>query len=1063
MDKLYPPNIAGTLPSFYIPDEGTTKIVVPFSMNKTVSRKAIKGFSLRIKTANTDILYGVLTNYTWASEEISYPEVEFDVPQRILDKLIIGQFYKVQLAYIDQSNITGYYSTVGIIKYTAKPTLTISDFNFRITNMNKTEYIGVYNSEADPTEKAYQYSFNLYNSKNELIETSGWLIHNSYNDADLDQSIDYYILKHAMQTDVVYKLQYEVITNNNLRVKSPKYLVMNSKTIEPEIRATLEATLDYNNACVNLKLIGERNLAGNEYAITGSFLLTRASSADNFSTWLTISDFVLTGELPAAFLFRDYTIEQGVTYIYSLQQYNDYKIYSNRILTKEILAQFEDIFLFDGERQLRIKFNPKISSFKTTVQDTKKTTLGGKYPFIFRNGYTEYKEFPINGLISYMMDNDAFFVSLKDDFNIQNWVNTTDIVDENIHTERLFKLQVLNWLNDGKVKLFKSPQEGNYIVRLMNVSLTPIDSVSRMLHNFSCQATEIADFNFENLAKYKLINVEDVVAYSMRWETVVFRDLLEQYKTVDENGRITDFGKLYDIDLAKNEKVYHIKIDDAIQGLTFSFVDVSGVTREIMVGATGSYEAFFEDPVTKLKLVNKSNVQNYISNNHINNLQHGMLTFAIRSVMLNTFDTITNLRTGDIPIYQVFGPQENILSYYNNIKRQVSRIYYARFSKMELIEVNNPLFAQQVGGIYNEDQSILLNGNVVKLKPSRSDTSTNDMAVYDITKLNEKNQIVHEYFRYWNGVLSPITHFQVATEKITVLDPYTLYKDATLNKYFRLVDKQLVEYEYSGSDFSYQIQYTDLVPYVVYLKKYIKKENNKERLVEEYYRYDGIRLYRIDNYSTKIQYGDLELDLHDKNMLYIDELDVIPDNITIGSGVCAEIGFQVKYLTYELEDYCSNVKDYEQCYFDYMQKLTQMRVLSQDEIIQVISSLSEDDEEKTNVTVNILLKFETELKDKIEYFIWDQDTGMFYEITDNRLDFENALEKYLKAMEENNYDQQLIDSKYLIYTMINSKKDQYSLKDIRNAYNALIREETKFLVELNEKLEFQKQGGIVHD
>jgi hypothetical protein len=84
---------------------------------------------------------------------------------------------------------------------------------------------------------------------------------------------------------------------------------MNSKTIEPEIRATLEATLDYNNACVNLKLIGERNLAGNEYAITGSFLLTRASSADNFSTWLTISDFVLTGELPAAFLFRDYTIE----------------------------------------------------------------------------------------------------------------------------------------------------------------------------------------------------------------------------------------------------------------------------------------------------------------------------------------------------------------------------------------------------------------------------------------------------------------------------------------------------------------------------------------------------------------------------------------------------------------------------------------------------------------------------------------------------------------------------------------------------------------------------------
>jgi hypothetical protein len=52
--------------------------------------------------------------------------------------------------------------------------------------------------------------------------------------------------------------------------------------------------------------------------------------------------------------------------------------------------------------------------------------------------------------------------------------------------ERLFKLEVLDWLNDGNIKLFKSPQEGNYIVRLMNVSLTPIDTVSRMLHNFSC-------------------------------------------------------------------------------------------------------------------------------------------------------------------------------------------------------------------------------------------------------------------------------------------------------------------------------------------------------------------------------------------------------------------------------------------------------------------------------------------------------------------------------------------------------------------------------------------------
>jgi hypothetical protein len=98
-----------------------------------------------------------------------------------------------------------------------------------------------------------------------------------------------------------------------------------------------------------------------------------------------------------------------------------------------------------------------------------------------------------------MMDNDEFFLSKEKDLFIQDWKDTTDIIDENVYLERRFKLAVLDWLNDGKVKLFKSPQEGNYIVRLMNVSMTPIDSLSRMLHNFSCQATEIADFTPENL------------------------------------------------------------------------------------------------------------------------------------------------------------------------------------------------------------------------------------------------------------------------------------------------------------------------------------------------------------------------------------------------------------------------------------------------------------------------------------------------------------------------------------------------------------------------------------
>jgi hypothetical protein len=40
-----------------------------------------------------------------------------------------------------------------------------------------------------------------------------------------------------------------------------------------------------------------------------------------------------------------------------------------------------------------------------------------------------------------------------------------------MRAERRFKLKLLNWLNDGKIKLFRSPAEGNYLVRIMNVAL----------------------------------------------------------------------------------------------------------------------------------------------------------------------------------------------------------------------------------------------------------------------------------------------------------------------------------------------------------------------------------------------------------------------------------------------------------------------------------------------------------------------------------------------------------------------------------------------------------------
>jgi hypothetical protein len=53
-----------------------------------------------------------------------------------------------------------------------------------------------------------------------------------------------------------------------------------------------------------------------------------------------------------------------------------------------------------------------------------------------------------------------------------------------MRAERRFKMKLLEWLGNGEIKLFKSAAEGNYLVRLMNISLTPEDKLGRMLHNF---------------------------------------------------------------------------------------------------------------------------------------------------------------------------------------------------------------------------------------------------------------------------------------------------------------------------------------------------------------------------------------------------------------------------------------------------------------------------------------------------------------------------------------------------------------------------------------------------
>lgn len=920
-------------------------------MNKTVSQLAVKGFSLRLKTTTTDILYGVITTDIWNPGEANLIAT-FTVPDSVLNKLIVGTFYKVQLAYIDSDNVIGYYSTLGIIKYTAKPRTEISGFTNTSTNINIQEYIGIYHSKDDPTEKAYQYKFTLFNGSDEILETSGWQLHNSYEDTELDESMDAYTVQYAFEENVTYKIQYSVITNNNLEVSSPRYLVMQANSIDPELKASLVAKLDYDNACINLALVGKKGPNGEEYAATGAFLLSRASSADNFSTWLAVSQFRLTGDLPSNFLFKDYTIEQGATYRYCLQQFNDAGIYSNRILAPDIIAEFEDIFLYDGERQLKVRFNPKVTSFKTVLLESKKNTIGNKYPFIFRNGAVAYKEFPISGLISYMMDNDEFFID-RESWGYEKWQDTTDIIDENITFERRFKLEVLNWLNDGKVKLFKSPQEGNYLVRLMNVSLSPIDTVSRMIHNFQCTASEVAAFTTENLSVYNLLKLGDIAERQMRWATILLQDLIA------EHGLET----VLTMDLLNGYGTYHLKFTDMIQGTMFSFTNASGATQKIMIGVTGQYEIMLDEPIYNLKLLSSDN-RNLAGG--ASRYYTGSITYGIMSTAQNRFDTVNKVRIRDITLHQVFGPHNNLLDDIVDLKHSISRMYFARFSKLTV----QPIYDENFG----------VNGNTMKAIPLSTDK------YYAVTYLNDSGDLQNNYYRYSiPGTLTAMPHYETIDRPVELLSEYCYYTEKVNNvtSYYLFRNEQLIPYTGGVASIG-DNKYTTLNQYTVYDKQ-IRQEDGS--IKHSYYKYNGSYTEPIKDYSTQINYGGVILDVGQTEEISFGELTDVPEVISIGSGVCAELSLQVKILTYSVEDNCAAERSlYEATRQDYAMYVLGLKQIANNSLV-----------------------------DGGTYFIWQDD--VFVRLEDDQIEEYKTRTANVYTICNSNeiYTQSAINTKYNLY------------------------------------------------
>lgn len=594
MAKLYPPVIENTLPAFCLQRDNNDKVIgasihINFELNKAVAEAEVQGIALRLRTISTNTYIATEENCRDNNPDVISGDANFilnidsyDDDGATLQKLKVGQFYKAQVAFIDVNGEVGYFSTIGVIKCVAQPTATIAGYTAGDLNIITPEIIGVYTqdtSTGDSSEKVYSYRFQMWNDKDELIDDSTVLLHNSSADTSSFSSTDKFICRQILEDDRIYAIQYSVTTLNGLTVLSPVYKVIESESIDLEDDLTLIPKVLYDEGIVELQLCYRNQPITYQKPTTGSFILFRSSSLDNYTTWQEVQRFRLLNEPPSSRKLYDYTVEQGITYHYGIRQYNRQGFYSkqvianmrtpegNDIIDKEtkstlpcdVYVDFEDMFLFDGERQLKIRFNPTVNSFKNDLLEQKIETIGSKHPFIFRNGNVCYKEFPIGGLITFNQDNAQMFITQEDieqmsltqlkEYNREKTSSTstvadsqsvTNLISDNIQLERYFKLLVLNWLTDGKPKLFRSATEGNYIVRLLNVNLIPKKELGRMIHEFTCTAYEIADFTYDNLLANHILTNEEPIVNSEQWGYLDVNELIQNPDSdlIDSDGFI---------------------------------------------------------------------------------------------------------------------------------------------------------------------------------------------------------------------------------------------------------------------------------------------------------------------------------------------------------------------------------------------------------------------------------------------------------------------------------------------------------------------------------------------
>lgn len=610
MAVLFAPILRTTQPAFAASQSSLT---VYYTLPQAASLTDITNIEVKVNTQDTNT--NVVNNATGILS-ISATAGSFFISKGELKTghWAAGKLYKIQARLVNTSSQKSEWSNVMITKAITPPQVKI--LNGETTESNTNEISAIHSeTETMPTfyggvdftagESEYldTYRFDLYHD-DELVESSGEVQYNGSTEARPQYRFHKQFSKYDTHSVIL-----SIVSNNGYTAESKAYDFEVISSTAGEL-TNLAINVDSTSiACIENAMIQVRLTSTEE--LNGNYVIVRSDEDTDYQVWNDVAYLTYVGkQVTDELVFTDYYIECGKRYKYAVQRKQTNNARSELLLPQDTSphwVNFEYSYLCGQGTQIKLNFNGELSSFKHTQLVGKMDTLGSTYPTIVYNGHAYYAEFPLSALVSAYMDEENLF--MEKDFEILS----TNPTIETVQIERKFRHKVETFLNDKQYKLFKTPTEAdkNIIVALTGATLSPQQSLNRMIYSFSTTAYEVAENTLSNLKDLRILksgewqDVSKVEAQASRGQIVgTFDPSVELFDKIREQQEIEINGYKYRVTALRTLSL----ANDADTSDVVTFL-LNGNEINIAKGRVYTIAGLEDSGITSIKLKSTAKIQ----------------------------------------------------------------------------------------------------------------------------------------------------------------------------------------------------------------------------------------------------------------------------------------------------------------------------------------------------------------------------------------------------------------------------------------------------------------------